>query len=103
MVLTARDGVDQRPRPIIGRGLCMSTMGNVVPIYWLSGGKAADNYADFYDGIWEGQPTDRDGNPVTSRGNRYHRAWTGWAFNGTKDPTLFMGNPGATCATAPCT
>ena len=24
-----------------------------VPIYWLGGGKVADDYADFYDGSWD--------------------------------------------------
>ena len=29
------------------------TRGTGVPIYWLSGAKAADNYTDFYDGSWD--------------------------------------------------
>ena len=69
------------------------TTGSGVAIYWLGGEKVADNYADFYDGSWDGQPTDREGNQVTSRDYRYHRAWTGTIANGTKDPTLFLGSP----------
>ena len=70
-----------------------ATTGTGVPIYWLDGERAADNYNDFYDGDWEGQPTDRDGKQVTSAYNRYARAWTGSNDNGTKDSTLFMGSP----------
>ena len=29
------------------------TTGTGVPIYWLTGSKLADNYADFYDGTWD--------------------------------------------------
>ena len=31
-----------------------------VPIYWLGGSKAADDYADFYDGSWDDEANDRD-------------------------------------------
>ena len=30
-----------------------ATTGTGVRIYWLGGAKAADNYADFYDGTWD--------------------------------------------------
>ena len=29
-----------------------NTIGDGVPIYWLNGEKVADNYPDFYDGLW---------------------------------------------------
>ena len=36
-----------------------NTTGTGVPIYWLNGGKVADNYADFYDGSWRTRRTRR--------------------------------------------
>ena len=40
------------------------TTGTGVPIYWLDGGKVADNYADFYDGSWS-----NEANAKTESGN----------------------------------
>ena len=71
-----------------------ATAGTGVPVHRLGGETVAANYADSYDGGWEGQPTGEDGRPVTSRGNPYIRAWTGAMGNGTKDPTLFVGQSG---------
>ena len=31
-----------------------------VPIYWLNGNKAADDYDDFYDGSWDDETNDKD-------------------------------------------
>ena len=48
-----------------------------IPIYWLGGRKAADDYADFYDGSWDWS------NPVTlsdgtsKRFNNISNVWTG--------------------------
>ena len=36
------------------------TTGTGVPIYWLNGAKAADNYADFYDGSWDDEVNDKN-------------------------------------------
>ena len=38
-----------------------------LPIYWLGGSQAADDYEDFYDGSWddEANPKDEDGNART--------------------------------------
>ena len=46
-----------------------STTGEGVPIYWLGGGKIADDYADFYDGTWadEANPTDETGAATDQR------------------------------------
>ena len=43
------------------------TTGTGVPIYWLNGGKVANNYADFYDGGWsnEANPKDESGGGST--------------------------------------
>ena len=44
-----------------------ATTGAGVPIYWLNGGKVADNYADFYDGSWDSRvPRNRDGDPLSN-------------------------------------
>ena len=45
------------------------------PIYWLNGGKVANDYADFYDGSWSNQtsPTREDG----SAGLASRAIWTG--------------------------
>ena len=31
------------------------TVGTGEPVYWLDGAKAADDYADFYDGSWDAE------------------------------------------------
>ena len=63
-----------------------STTGTGVPIYWLNGGKVADNYADFYDGYWWNEANDKnesgtDG-PDTSSGSYY--PITGCDHDGTE-------------------
>ena len=55
------------------------------PIYWLNGNKAADNYADMYDGTW-----DDEANRTTESGIRTNtidpdlEVWTGSRQNGTE-------------------
>ena len=31
-----------------------------MPIYWLNGTKAADDYEDFYDGDWDDEANDKN-------------------------------------------
>ena len=52
-----------------------------LPIYWVGGGKVADDYADFYDGDWENETsaTDREGGPHPLP----VAPWTGSANDGT--------------------
>ena len=57
-----------------------------VPIYWLDGTKAADQYEDFYDGDWDDEANDKnesgtDG-PDTSQQANY--PWTGCTHDGTE-------------------
>ena len=57
-----------------------------VPIYWLNGAKAADDYADFYDGSWDEEAADKnesgtDG-PDTSQQGNY--PFTGCDHDGTR-------------------
>ena len=54
-----------------------------VPIYWLNGAKAADDYADFYDGDWDEEAAlkDESGTAVSTTGNY---PWTGCDHDGTE-------------------
>ncbi len=58
-----------------------------MPIYWLNGARVADDYADFYDGVWadEANPTNGLGNPHSLAGTA---PWTGTDHDGTE---LFNG------------
>ena len=64
-----------------------------VPIYWLDGDKAADNYADFYDGRWDNATNSDDRNELgingTNTANTANRPWTGCEDNGTE--AIFSG------------
>ena len=55
-----------------------------VPIHWLNGPKAADDYADFYDGSWDHRNPirDEDGGSVTFGDSDY--IWTGSGSDGTE-------------------
>ena len=59
-----------------------------VPIYWLNGARVADDYADFYDGVWADEA-----NPTNDIGEPHSLAdpvpWTGTDHDGTE---LFDGN-----------
>ena len=69
-----------------------------VPIYYLNGGKVADNYSDFYDGTWDSHdPTNELGTSSSAMA-----VWTGSQSNGMKhanplgnrtSTTVRMGNP----------
>ena len=58
-----------------------STTGTGVPIHWLGGAKAADDYEDFYDETWDEEASIRDesGTTVTPRS-----VFTGSNHDGTK-------------------
>ena len=61
-----------------------NTTGTGVPIYWLDGGKVANNYADFYDGGWsnEANPKDESGNAINTGSSL--QIFTGSRSNGTE-------------------
>ncbi|WP_420446766.1 choice-of-anchor R domain-containing protein [Candidatus Poriferisodalis sp.] len=64
------------------------TTGTGVPIYWLGGAKAADGYADFYDGSWDEEVTVRNesGTSVTIPFNSStYNAWSGCEHDGTEN------------------
>ena len=60
-----------------------------VPIYWLNGAKAADEYEDFYDGSWDDEANDKNesgtNGPDTSLRANY--PWTGCDHDGTEAVT----------------
>ena len=81
-----------------------------VPIYWLNGARVADDYADFYDGVWENEDKPRNGS-----GTLYSFAdpapWTGTDHDGTElfdgaasraigQATVGVGAPGSTAVGA---
>ena len=55
------------------------------PIYWLNGNKAADNYADMYDGTWDEEQNrkDEDGIARLNVGSGTY-VWSGSKDNGTE-------------------
>ena len=56
-----------------------------VPIYWLAGAKAADNYQDFYDGSWDDESNTKDESGNTrSLALLANRPFTGTEHNGTE-------------------
>ena len=62
------------------------TTGTGVPIYWLNGNKAADDYNDFYDGTWDDEANDKnelgENGPDTSQTTNY--PLTGCLDDGTE-------------------
>ena len=56
------------------------------PIYWLGGAKAADNYADFYDGSW-----DSIAGKTETEASYAGTVWTGSDADGTKRATAYLG------------
>ena len=62
-----------------------ATRGTGVPIYWLNGNKAADNYPGLYDGTWDDEVNrkDENGNARSSTGSG-NLSWTGSKDDGTE-------------------
>ncbi|MYE28185.1 MAG: hypothetical protein F4X78_00500, partial [Gammaproteobacteria bacterium] len=60
-------------------------------IYWLNGDKAADNYADFYDGNWDSRAHKNESGGTTS----YDWVFTGSNGNGTKSTSSPLGDSGS--------
>ena len=57
-----------------------------VPIYWLGGAKAADKYADFYDGSWDDEANDKNESGTNSHDTSMalNYPWTGCGHDGTE-------------------
>ena len=70
--------------------------GTGVPVYWLDGRKAADDYHDFYDGSWDPprfSATDELGDAVDTSSDSY--VLTGCERDGTKPESGFLGATGS--------
>ncbi len=66
-----------------------STTGAGVPVYWLGGDKAADGYADFYDGSWDSYSARNESGAAVGG---TVRVWTGSNDDGTKHASDYLGN-----------
>ena len=71
-----------------------------VPIYWLNGAKAADQYEDFYDGSWDDEANDKNesGTDAHDTNNFYNYPLTGCSHDGTEQwplgaPQVSVGRP----------
>ena len=62
------------------------TTGTGVPIYWLNGAKAADDYADFHDGSWDDEANDKNESGTNSHdtSQQVNYPFTGCAHDGTE-------------------
>ena len=60
-----------------------------VPVYWLNGAKAADQYEDFYDGSWDDEANDKNesGTDAHDTSQTANWPWTGCNHNGTESFT----------------
>ena len=60
-----------------------------VPIYWLNGAKAADQYEDFYDGSWDDEANDKNesGTDAHDTSQNVNYPWTGCDHDGTEAVT----------------
>ena len=72
-----------------------STTGTGVPVYWVSGQKVADDYADFYDASWDScVARDESGGSVALPNldaNLANAIWTGTNHDGTAETTRALG------------
>ena len=98
-VRESASGLDSRMRMFVGYVRALASTASVdardhtgtqptrdgpgVPIYWLAGGRVADDYADLYDGAWDSnEARDESGNALASGS----AVFTGSARDGTKSP-----------------
>ena len=66
-----------------------------LPIYWLGGSKAADDYEDFYDGSWddEANPKDESGTAALATDSVMEAdIFTGSTDSGTKASVTYLGS-----------
>ena len=62
-----------------------ATTGTGVPIYWLDGNKAADDYTDFYDETWDDEANAKDeSGSARSTSATTDYPWTGSKHDGTE-------------------
>ena len=82
--IAARDHTGSSPLP--GEG------GPGVPIYWLNGPKAADDYADFYDDGWDHFNPGRDESGTSVYFGRADTVWTGTRHGGQSYASAYLGH-----------
>ena len=80
-LVSVYEGIDARGNTLTRHLGDTPDPGHSSPIYWVKGDKAADDYADFYDGSWDSR------NYKNSKGADIHpsggRIWTGTRHDGT--------------------
>ena len=81
LVSTTGDSSASPPVPAAIARDNTETTGTGVPIYWFTGSRVADDYADFYDGSWDSRAS-RNQDGVILGGNDAC-AWTGSRSSGT--------------------
>ena len=62
-----------------------------VPIYWLNGPRAADEYGDFYDGSWDHRNPGRDEDGDAEQFSETDSVYTGTRVNGTTSSSAPLG------------
>ncbi len=67
-----------------------ATDGAGVPIHWLGGAKVADDYAGFYDGVWDNEAVAdlRTGSGLAGAFTTAPEIWTGTSNGGVKSTSL---------------
>ena len=79
-LVSVYEGIDARGNTVTRHLGDSPDAGHSSPIYWVKGDKAADDYADFYDGSWDSR------NYKNSKGADIHpsggRIWTGSRHDG---------------------
>ena len=66
--------------------------GRGVPIYWLNGFKAADDYRDFYDDGWDHFNPGRDESGASVQFGNADTVWTGTQHGGQSDASGYLGH-----------
>ena len=97
-VVASTEAVDAR----INTSTTFTSTEKGVPIYWLGGTKAADDYQDFYDGSWDDEVNtlDESGSAVDMRASNTNRPFTGSTHEGVEhllgETSLALGKPTVT-------
>ena len=95
-VVGCTEGVDAR----INTGATYTSADLGVPIYWLNGARAANDYEDFYDRTWDDEANDKDeaGSNGLDTTQAANYPLTGCGHDGTEDflgsVSLALGNGG---------
>ncbi|MCY4579475.1 MAG: fibronectin type III domain-containing protein [Chloroflexi bacterium] len=84
--------VDARDNTATGPAGASYASGEGEAIYWLGGAKAADDYADLYDGSWDSTDWKTEQGNQTTTGTSFSReVWTGSDADGTRHAANYAG------------